>query len=114
ITNHGRDAASNVVLTDVLPAGTVFQSLTAPSGWICSTPAVGATGTVSCNAASLGNGAAAQFRLTALVACKTTNGASITNTASVASDTLDPNLAPNNTASVPVSVSNPPPVISSL
>jgi uncharacterized repeat protein (TIGR01451 family) len=114
VANHGHNSASNVVLTDSLPPGTVFQSLVAASGWTCTTPASGATGTVSCSAASMDNGAAAQFRLTVLVACKTADGTSVTDTASVASDTPDPNLAPNNTASVTVSVSNPPPVISGL
>jgi endo-1,4-beta-xylanase len=112
--NNGHNDAANVVLTDSLPAGTVFQSVVKPGNWTCTTPTAGSTGDVKCTAASLGNGAAAQFTLTVLVACGTADGASITNTASVASDTLDPNTAPNNAASVKVNVSNPPPVISGL
>ena len=59
--------AANLFLVDAIPTGTVFQSLTAPSGWSCTTPAVGGTGLVLCTAASLGVGASAQFTLTVAV-----------------------------------------------
>jgi endo-1,4-beta-xylanase len=111
VTNNGHDAASSVALTDTLPSGTVFQSLTAPSSWTCTTPAVGSSGQVQCTIGSLDNGATAQFVLVANVACATANGTQIVDTASVTSTTLDPNVAPNNTASVAVTVSNPPPSI---
>ncbi len=114
VTNHGHNDAANVVLTDTTPAGTVFQSLTAPAGWTCTKPATGGTGDVSCSAATLGNGASAQFTMVVKVACLTANGVSITDTATVSSTTADPNLAPNNTASVKITVSNPPPAISGL
>ena len=48
VTNAGPNAAILVTLTDVLPAGTTFVSLLSPPGWICSTPAVGSGGTVTC------------------------------------------------------------------
>ena len=50
VTNNGHDPASNVALLDALPPDTTFQSLTAPASWTCTTPAVGSSGTVSCNA----------------------------------------------------------------
>jgi uncharacterized repeat protein (TIGR01451 family) len=48
VTNAGPNDAVDVELTDTLPAGTTFVSLAAPAGWSCSTPAVGAAGTVTC------------------------------------------------------------------
>ncbi|HEV2664468.1 MAG TPA: endo-1,4-beta-xylanase, partial [Blastocatellia bacterium] len=106
--------AANVSLTDSIPAGTVFKSLSAPSGWSCTTPAAGGVGQVNCTVASLAAGASAQFNLTVTVVCPTPNNTGIANSATAASITRDPNTAPNNTASVNVLVSNPPPVISGL
>jgi len=57
------------------------------------------------------NGATAQFVLVVGVPCATANGTQIINSAAVSSTTLDPDVAPNNTASVAVTVSNPPPSI---
>jgi uncharacterized repeat protein (TIGR01451 family) len=48
VTNAGPNDAVDVELTDTLPAGTTFVSLASPAGWSCSTPAVGAAGTVTC------------------------------------------------------------------
>jgi hypothetical protein len=48
------------------------------------------------------------------VPCVTANGLSIVDSATVSSITRDPNTDPNNTASVSILVSNPPPVISGL
>jgi len=106
--------ANNVSLTDAIPAGTLFKSLSAPAGWSCTTPAAGGVGQVNCTAASLAPGASAQFTLTVSVVCPTSNNTEIANSAAVASTTRDPNTAPNNSASVNVRVSNPPPVISGL
>jgi hypothetical protein len=106
--------AENVSLTDAIPAGTVFKSLSAPAGWSCATPAAGGAGQVNCTAALLPPGASAQFNLTVTVVCPTPNNMEIVNSATAASTTRDPNTAPNNTGSVNVQVSNPPPVISGL
>jgi endo-1,4-beta-xylanase len=114
VTNNGHDPASNVALLDALPPGTTFQSLTAPASWTCTTPAVGSSGTVSCNVPSMDNGATAQFALVVGVPCATVNGTQIINSAAVSSTTPDPNVVPNNTASVAVTVSNPPPAIHNL
>ncbi len=48
--------ANNLVFTDVLPAGLHFNSVSATLGSICTGPAVGSSGTVSCSLSSLGNG----------------------------------------------------------
>ena len=59
--NGGSTAASNVVVTEVLPAGTTFVSVT---GATCTTPAPGMAGTVTCNLGSLNASAASNFMLT--------------------------------------------------
>ncbi len=53
VTNSGPTTATNVTMSDPLPSGTTFQSITAPPGWTCTTPAVGTNGTVSCTTNSL-------------------------------------------------------------
>jgi endo-1,4-beta-xylanase len=106
--------ADNVVMTDVLPAGTTFRSLAAPPGWTCTTPAAGQSGQIQCSRTQLGVGVSAVFTLVANVACATADGTRISATAAAASTTADPNPASNNSAAVAVTVSNPAPVISGL
>lgn len=89
VTNAGPEAAASVVVTDALPASLLFQSITAPAGWSCTTPAVGATGTVTCEADTLVNGATATFTLTTTVAPAATG--TITNSASVTHSGTDGN-----------------------
>jgi len=67
VTNNGPVAAANVVMNDPLPSGTTLQSITAPSGWTCTTPSVGSNGTVSCTNPSLAVGTA-NFTLVVRVA----------------------------------------------
>ncbi|GAB4573329.1 MAG: hypothetical protein Kow0077_15370 [Anaerolineae bacterium] len=63
VTNVGGTTATNATLTDDLPAGTTFVSLTSAAGWSCTTPAVGSGGTVSCSAASVASGGPYSFTL---------------------------------------------------
>jgi len=114
VTNNGPNDAANLTLMDNVPAGTTFVSFTAPGDWTCSTPAVGATGQISCTAAALVNGASVQFVLTVAVPCGATTGTAISNTATAASTTLNPNPTPGNTATANVTVSNPPPTANGL
>jgi uncharacterized repeat protein (TIGR01451 family) len=88
VTNNGPDAAANVVMTDTLPASLLFRSITEPSGFDCTTPAVGTSGTITCTAATLANGASRTFTLVVEA-----NGASgsVSNTAAVSSDATDGN-----------------------
>jgi len=58
VNNAGPSNAASVSLSDALPAGTTFVSLSSPGGWICTTPAVGAGGTMSCSNASIALGSA--------------------------------------------------------
>ncbi len=93
VANAGPSSAATTTLTDTLPAGTTFGSLTSPAGWICTTPAVGAGGTVSCSNAAFAPGSAL-LTLIVQVAPTVAGGTVLTNTATAASATADP--APGN------------------
>lgn len=97
-TNAGPDSATNATMTDALPASLLFQSISTPSGWSCTTPAAGATGTITCTNASMAAGSA-----TFTLVVKVANSASgnITNSAGVSSATSDPNGG-NSSGSAPV------------
>jgi uncharacterized repeat protein (TIGR01451 family) len=99
VTNNGPFDAVNAVFSETIPANTTFQSLTVPAGWSCTTPAVGATGNITCTNPSVVNGASSSFTLVVQVNPGTTNQTQITDVASVTSGTADSNLA-NNSASV--------------
>ena len=95
IANSGPSAAPNVTLTDTLPAQLTFNSVTAPAGWNCTTPAVAATGTVSCSTPNMASGATATFVLSVTVTPATPGGSTISNTVNVASGASDPVLGNN-------------------
>jgi len=86
--NAGPGSAPSAQITDALPADTVFRSLSAPGGWSCTVPAVGASGTVSCTTASFPPGSAV-FTLVAEVAAATADGTVISNTATISSAAFD-------------------------
>lgn len=93
VTNTG-SPATNVVMSDPLPSGTTFQSITSPAGWTCTTPAVGSGGTVSCTSASLAVGTS-NFTVVVRVAPSTANNSTLSNTATVSSATSDTNTNNN-------------------
>jgi uncharacterized repeat protein (TIGR01451 family) len=80
VTNGGPAPASNVVVTDVLPPGTTFNSAT-PTQGSCS---------VTCNIGTLANGATATIMLTITLSA---NPGPVSNTASASSANPDPNPA---------------------
>ena len=82
LINNGPGAASNVIVSDALPATTTFVSLVSPAGFTCTTPVSGGTGTVSCTNPTFAAGATATFVLTV----NTTVPAAINNTVTVTSD----------------------------
>jgi uncharacterized protein len=94
VTNNGPDVASSVALTDTLPVGTTFVSLSSPTGWNCVTPSVEAIGTVSCSAVSLPLKSDV-FTLVVKVGQSASAGTVITNTATVSSSAIDPNQGNN-------------------
>jgi uncharacterized repeat protein (TIGR01451 family) len=88
VTNNGHDTARNVVVTDDLPASVTFVSAYSTQGNCGETG-----GLVTCNFGDMENGAV----VTATITVTATAAITLSNTASVSSDTLDPNAA-NNTA----------------
>ena len=95
ITNNGPDDASNVTVTDTLPAGVSLVST--------SIPCTNTTGTLTCTIGGLPNGAGAAITVTVFVPSAGVGAPTITNTATVSSENLDSNAA-NNTASVTTTV----------
>jgi uncharacterized repeat protein (TIGR01451 family) len=94
--NAGPAAATNVTLTDNLPAPLTFVSFTQTSG-----PSM-SCGTSTCTLASFPAGATATFELTGHVPAGTSPGTEITNTATIKSDNdpLDENNSATTTAIV--------------
>jgi uncharacterized repeat protein (TIGR01451 family) len=92
ITNNGPAAGAGAAFSEAVPTGSAFESVSAPAGWTCTTPAVGATtGTVSCtDSNSLASGSAADIIVVVNVP-STVTAASITANASVTATTSDPN-----------------------
>jgi len=103
ITNNGPSDAAAVNLSDPLPAHMTFVSLSQASGpvFVCTTPAVGAAGTVTCTIASLANGASASFTLTSRLTEFAVGGVTLTNTATATTTSTDA-VPANNTASATV------------
>lgn len=93
VSNNGPDDAANVTLNDALPPGVTFVSFS-PAGWQPTTPAVGNTGTITASNSTVTSGATATFTLVVHVDTAAPGGATIGNTATVASATTDP--APEN------------------
>jgi hypothetical protein len=90
VTNTGAANATNLTVTDVIPASLVFQSATG-AGWTCNQ----AAGTVTCTRASLAPGAAPPITITvtttstgvvvnvaALTAANIAGGATVTGSVS--------------------------------
>jgi uncharacterized repeat protein (TIGR01451 family) len=104
VFNAGPDDATTVSVSDPIPAGMTFVSLSSPAGWVCITPAPGGTGTVTCTVANFTAGNNANFALTLHIPTGTAPGTFFTNIATVTSATFDPNDENNSsTASTLVS-----------
>jgi len=102
-TNNGPAVATGATFTDVIPTHTTFVSFVQPAGWTCVTPAVGATGTVTCTASTnVASGATASFPLVVKVNFGTVPGTVISNTAMVSATSGDPNSANNSATSTTV------------
>jgi uncharacterized repeat protein (TIGR01451 family) len=84
--NAGPDYASNVVLSDPIPSGTRFVNANSGGG-TCTAPAVGGTGTLTCNLSRLNNGGTWSVKL--VVKVTAASGSSILNKSHVQSSTQD-------------------------
>ncbi len=103
VTNNGPGAASAANFTEATPPNTTFQSVVAPAGWTCTSPAVGGTGNVTCTNPMVAAGATANIIVVVNVA-PTVVAATITAASTVSAATSDPTLA-NNSTSVVTNVS---------
>ena len=97
VSNPGASDAQAVSISDTIPAGTTFRSVTPPSGWTCNAPAAGTPGpvAVTCSRATLAWGASGQFSVTVRLAASAGDGSQLCNTASISSSTSDPATANN-------------------
>jgi uncharacterized repeat protein (TIGR01451 family) len=99
VTNNGPNQSQNVVFYENIPANTTFQSIgTVPTGWTCTTPAVGGTTPINCSIASLANAGTATFTVTLKVGAATAAETAIQNVTSVTSNTTNDPVASNNTS----------------
>lgn len=94
VRNNGPSFAANASVSLPLDTDTTFVALTAPGGWTCTTPDVGATGTVTCTIATF-TLTSVEFRLTVRVKPDVAAGATVDSSATVTSETTDPNTANN-------------------
>jgi uncharacterized repeat protein (TIGR01451 family) len=95
VENVGWEPAINVQLADTTPIGTTFQSVSAPSGWECSTPAIGGTGAITCTVSNLSAGSSAFLTIVVKVDLCDVDGTTITNTLTVSSLGSDANPGDN-------------------
>lgn len=95
VANAGPHAATSVVLTDSLPAGATFVSVTASQG-TCT-----GTSTVTCSVGTIGNGGGA----TVTIKVRPASAGTLTNQATVTADEIDPN--PGNNAATAMTTVNP-------
>jgi hypothetical protein len=85
VRNNTSGLAPNVVADEVLPPDTTFVSYSSPDG-TCTHPAVGATGTVSCNFGWMNPGATATFQVTVHAYTPLSKGTASAGGASTLSD----------------------------
>jgi uncharacterized repeat protein (TIGR01451 family) len=104
VINNGPSAATSITFTEAIPTNTTFASLANPSGWSCTGPAVGSTGSITCTFASLAAGASAGFTVGVTVGATVSLGTVISSVDAATSAVTDPNSA-NNTATALVTVS---------
>src|SRR5688572_21902831 len=100
ILNIGPEDALNALLSDPLPGGMTFVSLSTPSSWTCTTPAVGSGGTVTCTNPNFTSGSSASFSLTLNIPAGTPGGTFFTNIATVSSAVFDVNDENNSSTAV--------------
>ena len=99
VSNAGPSNAFGVVVTDVLPPELRFVSASASQG-SCLAPPVGSAGTVTCNLGFLAHDQSSKAKIAIKFQARKT---SVTDTASVAAATADPNLSNNSvTITTPV------------
>ncbi len=93
-TNWGPGTSTGFILADQLPAGVQFTGASAPASVTCTTPPVGATGAVTCTAASVpptpAAGSSVTVTITARVPATAADGTLLANVATVQGDQPEP------------------------
>ena len=102
-SNAGPDTALGVTVTDVLPAGVTYVSVTQSQG------AYSGTATVTCNLGAINSGANATVSLVV----RPTAAGTVSDTATVATTSTD-SVPGNNSITVGTTVNNPVPAVTSL
>jgi len=95
VRNAGGSNALHVLLNDLLSPQSTFLSATTSQG-SCVTPAIGASGTMSCSLGTIASGASSTINFKVNVLAKK---GTITNSVTVSTTTVDTNSA-NNAASI--------------
>jgi uncharacterized repeat protein (TIGR01451 family) len=91
ISSTGPDAAQNLTLVDTLDRTTTYVSTSAPKGWTCKH----SNGKVTCTSAGLASGSTATIKITVTVNKDAKVGKELVNSASLSSETFDPDLLNN-------------------
>lgn len=103
VFNQGPAAAISAGIITATPLNTTFVSLVPPAGWSCtSLPPPGGTGNIICSIGSLAAGGSATFSVVLNVNAGTASGTVISDPATVASVTPDPNPTNNDATSTTV------------
>jgi uncharacterized repeat protein (TIGR01451 family) len=100
ITNNGPSSAAGVVMTDTLPAGSTFVSISQTGGTDGFTMSQSGGTAAETATASIAAGHSDSFTLVVNAPSSLTPGSNFSNTAAVSTTTSDPNTA-NNTATAP-------------
>jgi len=95
VTNNGPNPASGVVLTDTLPAGSTFVSMTQSSGGDAFTSGQSGGTVTQTASAAIASGSSDVFTLVVSAAPDLTPGSDFSDGASVSSSTADPNSGNN-------------------
>ena len=107
VRNKRPEAATSVLVTDLLPVGTSFVSCSATGGGVCG----GLSNMRTVTFSTIPGGVTVNIQIVAQVTCSVANSTVLSNSATVSSGSLDADLS-NNSANVTTTTSNPPPVIS--
>ncbi|MFO1493581.1 MAG: proprotein convertase P-domain-containing protein [Lysobacterales bacterium] len=103
-TNNGPTGADNVQISLPMPAGTTFVSATPTPGGVCTTPAVGGNGTISCTWAGTTASGNSQ-NVAVVVGVPSGATGSLSATATTSSPTLDPTPG-NNSATATTTITS--------
>lgn len=94
IQNHGPSPAQNLVFDTQVPNNATFQSFDG-TGWSCTTPSVNSSGGIHCTRSSLEAATGLDLALTVRSAGAVPAGTILSNTATIATDTIDLGPSPN-------------------